>query len=171
MYEKFKEIDGSHPWRDVSADGYVDYQARIRSQGRVLFFNFPLAKEMELIPEDHLSVINKELEQVILNLVTNAAEAMKQYDGEKRIELSTGLSRKGKYIQISVKDTGPGIPYAHQSKIFDPFYTTKANSSGIGLSICHRIVLDHGGSLKFNPGKNKGAHFLIELPLDETDRT
>src|SRR5499427_8362175 len=66
MYEKFKEIDGSHPWREVSPDGYVDYQARIRSQGRVLFFNFPLAKEMELIPEDHLSVINKELEQVIL---------------------------------------------------------------------------------------------------------
>ena len=66
MYEKFKEIDGTHPWRDVSPDGFVDYQARCRSQGRVLYFNFALAKEMELVPPDHPPTINKELEQVIL---------------------------------------------------------------------------------------------------------
>ncbi|HJZ81343.1 MAG TPA: protein adenylyltransferase SelO family protein [Pyrinomonadaceae bacterium] len=66
MYEKFKELDGTHPWRDVSPDGFVDYQARIRSQGRVLYFNFPLAQEMELIPEVHPAVINKELELAIL---------------------------------------------------------------------------------------------------------
>jgi uncharacterized protein YdiU (UPF0061 family) len=66
MYEKFKEMDGTHPWRDVSPDGFVDYQARYRSQGRVLYFNFPLAKEMELIPEDHSGVIDKELEQAVL---------------------------------------------------------------------------------------------------------
>jgi uncharacterized protein YdiU (UPF0061 family) len=67
MYEKFKEIDGTHPWRDVSPDGYIDYQARYRSQGRVLYFNFPLAREMELIPPDHESTLDKELEQVILD--------------------------------------------------------------------------------------------------------
>ena len=50
MYEKFQEVDGRHPWRDVSPDGYVDYQARYRPHGRVLFFNFPLAKEMGLDP-------------------------------------------------------------------------------------------------------------------------
>jgi hypothetical protein len=59
MYEKFKEIDGRHPWRDVSPDGYVDYQARYRPHGRVLFFNFPLAKEMGLIPPDHPSNVNR----------------------------------------------------------------------------------------------------------------
>src|SRR4030095_6307826 len=66
MYEKFKELDGTHPWRAVSPDGFVDYQARYRSQGRVLYFNFPLAKEMDLIPEDHSGVIAKELEQAVL---------------------------------------------------------------------------------------------------------
>jgi len=66
MYEKFKELDGTHPWRAVSPDGFVDYQARYRSQGRVLYFNFPIAKEMDLIPEDHSGVIDKELEQTVL---------------------------------------------------------------------------------------------------------
>jgi hypothetical protein len=66
MYERFKQLDGTHPWRDVSPDGFVDYQVRCRSQGRVLYFNFPLAKELELIPPDHPSIINKELEQTIL---------------------------------------------------------------------------------------------------------
>ena len=105
------------------------------------------------------------IEQVILNLVTNAAEAMKAYPGKKYIELTTGLSKDAKAVLIRVKDTGPGIPYALQSEIFDPFYTTKANSSGIGLSICHRIILDHGGTLKFNNTGGTGAEFIIELPL------
>jgi len=103
------------------------------------------------------------IEQVVLNLITNAAEAMKNYDGEKIIELET--YKQNDCICISIKDSGPGIPMATQSKIFDPFYTTKANSSGIGLSICHRIISDHGGSLRFNPGTKKGAQFIIELPL------
>ena len=59
MYEKFQEVDGTHPWRNVSPDGYVDYRARYRPQGRVVYFNFPLAKEMGLIPADHPTSINK----------------------------------------------------------------------------------------------------------------
>lgn len=78
MYEKFKELDGTHPWRNVSPDGYVDYQARYRPQGRVLFFNFPLAREMGLIPPDHPSSINKDLEQVILN--TFSLQIINEYD-------------------------------------------------------------------------------------------
>jgi uncharacterized protein YdiU (UPF0061 family) len=78
MYEKFKEIDGTHPWRDVSPDGFIDYQARYRSQGRVLYLNFPLAKEMGLIPPDHPPTINKELEQVILE--TFSLQIINEYD-------------------------------------------------------------------------------------------
>src|SRR6266513_3101651 len=78
MYEKFKEIDGTHPWRDVSPDGFIDYQARYRSQGRVLYLNFPLAKEMGLIPADHPPTINKELEQVILE--TFSLQIINEYD-------------------------------------------------------------------------------------------
>lgn len=103
------------------------------------------------------------IEQVVLNLITNAAEALKGFDGERSIELKT--YKKKNCIAISIEDSGPGIPLSSQSKIFDPFYTTKNNSSGIGLSICHRIITDHGGALRFNSGTKKGAHFIIELPL------
>src|SRR5688572_10430701 len=78
MYEKFKELDGTHPWRDVSPDGYVDYQARYRPGGRVLYFNFALAKEMCLIPDDHPATINKELEQAILE--TFSLRIINEYD-------------------------------------------------------------------------------------------
>ena len=81
MYEKFNELDGRHPWRSVSPDGYIDYQARYRPQGRVLFFNFPLAKEMGLISSDHPSSVNKELEQVILN--TFSLQIINEYDLER----------------------------------------------------------------------------------------
>src|SRR5215203_4647037 len=60
MYEKFKELDGTHPWRKVSPDGYVDYRAHYRPKGRVLYFNFPLATELELIPADHPRLLNKD---------------------------------------------------------------------------------------------------------------
>jgi uncharacterized protein YdiU (UPF0061 family) len=78
MYEKFKELDGTHPWRDVSPDGYIDYQARYRPQGRVLYFNFPLAREMGLISADHPPTINKELEQAILE--TFSLRIINEYD-------------------------------------------------------------------------------------------
>jgi uncharacterized protein YdiU (UPF0061 family) len=81
MYEKFKEVDGTHPWRNVSPDGYIDYRARYRPQGRVVYFNFPLAKEMGLIPADHPPSINKELEQVILD--TFSLQIINEYDLEQ----------------------------------------------------------------------------------------
>ena len=81
MYEKFNELDGRHPWRDVSPDGYVDYQARYRPHGRVVFFNFPLAREMGLIPPDHPANINKDLEQAILN--TFSLQIINEYDIEQ----------------------------------------------------------------------------------------
>lgn len=81
MYEKFKEIDGTHPWRNVSPDGYVDYQARYRPHGRVLYFNFPLAKEMGLIPLDHPPSLSKDLEHVILD--TFSLQIINEYDLER----------------------------------------------------------------------------------------
>ena len=108
------------------------------------------------------------MEQVVLNLITNAAEAMEDHPGDKCIGLTTRFypERRDKgCAEIRVWDTGPGIPASQQSKIFDPFYSTKANSSGIGLSIGHRIVLDHGGILKLDGSRKMGAEFTIELPL------
>lgn len=115
----------------------------------------------EFLNEPHL------IEQVILNLITNAAEAMKNYEGEKVIELTTFRVRNS--MNISIWDSGPGIPMASQTKIFDPFYTTKSNSSGIGLSICHRIITDHGGRLRFSSNKKDGTEFIIEIPIIESE--
>ncbi len=78
MYEKFEEINGLHPWREVSRDAYVDYRVRFRPHGRVLYFNFPLAKEMELIAPDHPARMNKELEKVILE--TFSLRIINEYD-------------------------------------------------------------------------------------------
>ena len=78
MYEKFKEIDGTHPWRKVSPDGYVDYRVRFRPHGRVLYFNFPLAKEMGLVDVDAPAAIDKELEAIILE--TFSLQIINEYD-------------------------------------------------------------------------------------------
>jgi PAS domain S-box-containing protein len=103
------------------------------------------------------------IEEVILNLVTNAAEAMKNMDGEKKIEVTSFV--KNRNIILKVSDSGPGVPYAIKDKIFDPFYTTKSESTGIGLSLSHRIVTDHGGSLEISRSKWGGAEFVIKMPM------
>ena len=103
------------------------------------------------------------MEEVILNLITNAAEAMQDMDKEKRIRITSSMKRK--QVLICVSDSGPGIPVNNREKIFDPFYTTKLSSTGIGLSICHRIIKDHGGSLGIVKNKWGGAELRIEIPL------
>jgi len=81
MYERFKKIDGRHPWREVSPDGYIDYQARYRPYGRVLYFNFALAREMELLSLDHPPTMNKDLEQAILE--TFSLRIINEYDQDQ----------------------------------------------------------------------------------------
>jgi PAS domain S-box-containing protein len=103
------------------------------------------------------------IEQVILNLITNAAEAMKDMVKEKKIEIST--SRQDDSVCITLTDSGPGIPSSLRQKVFDPFYTTKSGSTGIGLSLSHRIILDHKGRLSVAEGKGGGAEFIILIPI------
>jgi uncharacterized protein YdiU (UPF0061 family) len=96
MYEKFKELDGTHPWRKVVADGFVDYQARYRPNGRVLYFNFPLAREMELVPPDHPSIINKKLEKVILE--TFSLQIINEYDLREGKKFSREAVKPGHFM-------------------------------------------------------------------------
>jgi len=103
------------------------------------------------------------IEQVVLNLITNAAEAMKGMEKCKKIKIST--SQTGLRIVVSVADTGPGVPPDLTQKIFDPFFTTKKSSTGIGLSLCQRIVHDHGGILKVSRGPLGGAEFSFAIPV------
>ncbi len=103
------------------------------------------------------------IEQVILNLITNAAEAMKNMQGAKTIEVTSSMENDR--IIVRVADSGPGVPFHLKEKIFDPFYTTKNGGTGIGLSLSHRIITDHGGYFNVYPSKLGGAEFSIEIPL------
>jgi PAS domain S-box-containing protein len=104
------------------------------------------------------------IEEVMLNLITNAAEAMSGASGDKTIEVTSAAHGTG--VQVRVSDSGPGIPAGLRDKVLEPFYTTKKSGTGIGLSICHRIVTDHGGSMSIESSKWSGAEFVIELPAE-----
>jgi PAS domain S-box-containing protein len=103
------------------------------------------------------------IEEVILNLINNAAEAMKNEEGDKRIEVASILEEDR--IILRVSDSGPGIPPGLRAKVLEPFYTTKQSGTGIGLSLCQRIVADHGGSIMIGTSKWSGAEFVIKLPV------
>ncbi len=105
------------------------------------------------------------IEEVLLNLITNAADAMREMETDKKIEIAASETKDT--ILIKVSDSGPGVPFHLRDKIFDPFYTTKNDSSGIGLSISHRIVTDHGGSIDIGSSKWGGAEFKVKIPIKQ----
>ncbi len=105
------------------------------------------------------------IEQVVLNLVTNAAQAMQATEGSRRIHLAS--FRDGNAVVISVADSGPGVPADLRERIFDPYFTTRSEGSGIGLAICQRIVADHCGTLTVGTGALGGAEFRVALPVHE----
>ncbi len=105
------------------------------------------------------------LEQVVLNLITNAAESMKDMEGVKKIAIASSVEN-GR-VRVTVADSGPGIPEHLRDKILDPFYSTKNGSTGIGLSIAHRIIADHGGALIVSSSPWGGAEFAFEIPVAE----
>lgn len=105
------------------------------------------------------------LEEVILNLITNAAEAMRAIDGNKIIRINSFA--KPDHAIVTVSDSGPGIPVHLREKIFDPFFSTKNESQGIGLSISHRILKDHNASVKVGTSDLGGAEFIFKIPIPE----
>jgi signal transduction histidine kinase len=99
------------------------------------------------------------LQRVIHNLLINAAHAM---DGVGRIVLACAPVDGG--VELSVTDTGPGVPEELRPRIFEPFFTTKARGSGLGLAIARQVVTAHGGSLTLRPVE-RGACFVVRLPV------
>jgi len=113
------------------------------------------------------AVIDKiQIQQVLLNLVRNAAEAMA---GSGRRELSITTARQGEMVEISVADTGPGLPESVRARLFEPFVTTKTNGMGVGLSVCQSIVHTHGGELHAEDGADGGTVFLLTVPRPQDD--
>jgi two-component system NtrC family sensor kinase len=109
-----------------------------------------------------------QLHQVVLNLVTNAQDAMRGADGPKMMVVSTSFDQATQCLSLEVSDTGPGIPAAVRSRLFEPFFTTKpqGQGTGLGLSLCQGIVENHGGTIRAESEEGKGALFRIELPLE-----
>ena len=108
-----------------------------------------------------------QLQQVILNLVMNAIEAMSEVkQGPRELLISTSEVESGGVL-VAVSDSGPGLPPTNSGRIFEAFYTTKPSGLGMGLSICRSIVEAHGGRLWATPNKPRGAILCMTLPIRE----
>jgi C4-dicarboxylate-specific signal transduction histidine kinase len=105
-----------------------------------------------------------QLQQVVLNLILNAVEAMTSVEeGERELLISTELNQKSG-ILVAVRDTGPGVDRENLDQIFKPFYTTKPSGIGMGLSICRSIIDAHGGQLWAEANQSRGSVFRFTLP-------
>jgi two-component system NtrC family sensor kinase len=107
-----------------------------------------------------------QIQQSIINLIQNAIEATPPGGS---IKVASRFERRTKNIEITVVDTGEGISREDQSKIFDPFYTTKEEGTGLGLAITHGIIEQHGGTIEVVSKKGKGSTFKIMLPIKPGD--
>ncbi len=103
-----------------------------------------------------------ELQQVLLNLILNALEAMLEVEGARKLQISTALDQEG--VRVTVADSGPGFAVENVEQVFEPFYTTKATGLGMGLSICRSIIDSHGGRFWASPKQSPGAQVQFTLP-------
>ncbi len=121
-----------------------------------------LKLEIHVAPDAAAAVIDKvQIQQVLLNLMRNAAEAM---EGQPRRELTVATARIGDWVEISVADNGPGLPETVRSRLFQPFVTTKLAGMGVGLSVCRTIVEAHGGELRAGEAEGGGTVFRMTVP-------
>ena len=114
---------------------------------------------------------DRQLAQVFMSLVANAEQAIAAagYGGLLKVMASV----EGEHVRVTFQDDGPGIPVEHLEKIFLPFFTTTADGrgAGLGLSICHGILKEHGGRIWVDSAPGQGAAFHVELPIDEGCRS
>ena len=109
------------------------------------------------------------MRQAFLNLLINAVDAM-EGTGKLTVRIDRVRERDTEHVRIVVEDTGPGIPAAQMAKIFVPFFTTKSNGTGLGLSLVQKAVIAHNGRIKVQNLELRGARFTITLPLNERSR-
>jgi two-component system NtrC family sensor kinase len=121
-----------------------------------------LAAELPVLAADA-----NQLHQVLLNLVTNAHQALRETSSPRQLTITTRCDVACRQITLEVADTGPGIPLDMQARIFEPFFTTKPPGvgTGLGLSLCQGIIESHGGTITVESQPGHGALFRIELPV------
>jgi signal transduction histidine kinase len=101
------------------------------------------------------------LQQVVLNLTANALQSM---PGGGRLDCTTRWLPTENEIELRVRDTGPGVPAEARARLFEPFFTTRAEGTGLGLALCREIVRQHGGRIDLADGDGRGAEFVIRVP-------
>jgi two-component system NtrC family sensor kinase len=122
--------------------------------------------EVELDPDLPKTMADfHQMQQVFMNIVNNAEQAMLETPGKGRLLIKT--QRSGKMVQISFADNGPGISEENLKRIFDPFFTTKevGKGTGLGLSICYGLVEAHGGRIYARSKLGEGATVVVEMPI------
>jgi C4-dicarboxylate-specific signal transduction histidine kinase len=136
--------------------------ARVAMSDRGVVATMQLSERLPHICGDRV-----QLQQVILNLIMNAVEAMSETrEGSRELLIRTGEAEAGGVL-ITVSDTGPGLTRADAKRIFEAFYTTKPSGLGMGLSICRSIVEAHSGRLWVTPNEPTGAVFCVALPVGD----
>jgi len=117
-------------------------------------------KEFEILPP--ILMDREQMKQVILNLLLNALQAMSK---RGHLILRGQISENGRFIKLSIQDSGVGIPGEEMDKLFDPFFSTKEGGIGLGLSIAHRIIDQHHGKIEVESAPGKGTLFTLWLPI------
>jgi signal transduction histidine kinase len=117
-----------------------------------------LAAELPRVRGDRV-----QLQQVMMNLMTNSIDAMKSVDGTRELAIKSQRA-ENEHLLVSVSDTGVGLPPHQAEQIFDAFFTTKPHGTGMGLRICRSIVESHGGRLWAANNPVRGANFCLTLP-------
>lgn len=165
--------DFSHPGREEKQ--LIDLNHAIESTVTVARNEWKYVADLELRLDPDLPLVPcraGEFNQVMLNLIVNAAQAIGDKVGqshEQKGSITVTTEKVGDRVEVRVKDTGTGIPVDAQGKIFDPFFTTKevGKGTGQGLAIAHDVIVKkHGGELTFETDVGRGTTFIIRLPLE-----
>jgi signal transduction histidine kinase len=154
----FTEVDSNA--KEVQLDGLID---------RVLDIVKPELKskniQIQLQVDDGLlvRVNSSEIEQVILNLLNNAIQALGN-SGTLQRRIAINATKSEQFIQLSISDNGAGVPIEFKSQLFELLSTTKQTGMGLGLWLCKHIVTRYGGSIRYEDAVGGGARFVVELP-------
>jgi PAS domain S-box-containing protein len=159
----FSRVDHRQEWQWADLHACID--STLNVVNNEIKYKADVVKEYGQLPQ--VECLPSELNQVFLNLLVNAAQAMK--DGRGVITIRTGSG--GDTVWLEFGDNGSGIPEAIQTKIFDPFFTTKpvGEGTGLGLSLSYGIVQKHQGHIMFTSRPSEGTVFRIELPVKRAD--
>ena len=107
------------------------------------------------------------MKRVVVNLIDNASEALEQ-SLRKEIWVRSAIDNERDMVEITVADSGPGIPAEDKERLFLPYFSTKRSGTGLGLAIVNRIVAEHHGSIRAEENLPAGTRFVIELPVERT---